>query len=122
MHFLHHSAFGGSISLSTMFRSAPFVRQVQKPSGLQASTSPRIVIFLPVMSASSSCLSSIQAVIDLSLSGTSLADAGIKPLFDLTNLKRLDLRKTKVTAAKIDELKDALPKCRIEWDGGVIEP
>ena len=27
-----------------------------------------------------------------------------------------------MTAAKIEELKKALPKCKIEWDGGVIEP
>ena len=33
-----------------------------------------------------------------------------------------DLMKQKVTAAGIDELKQALPQCRIEWDGGVIEP
>jgi hypothetical protein len=38
--------------------------------------------------------------------------------------KLVDLRlaKTKVTAEKIDELKAALPRCRIEWDGGIIEP
>jgi len=32
------------------------------------------------------------------------------------------VQKTKVTAAGIDELKKTLPKCKIEWDGGVIEP
>jgi len=37
-------------------------------------------------------------------------------------LKNLTLQKTKVTAAEIDELKKALPRCRIEWDGGVVEP
>src|SRR5207244_1049992 len=29
---------------------------------------------------------------------------------------------TKVSAAGIETLKKALPNCRIEWDGGVIEP
>jgi hypothetical protein len=32
------------------------------------------------------------------------------------------VKQTKVTAAKIDELRKALPQCRIEWDGGTIEP
>jgi hypothetical protein len=27
-----------------------------------------------------------------------------------------------VTGAKVEELKQALPRCKIEWDGGVIEP
>ena len=34
----------------------------------------------------------------------------------------LSLTKTKITAAGIDGLKKALPQCKIEWDGGVIEP
>jgi hypothetical protein len=34
----------------------------------------------------------------------------------------LALKKTKVTAAGIDKLKQALPDCKIEWDGGVIDP
>ncbi len=37
-------------------------------------------------------------------------------LADLTNLESLDLRRTKVTAAGISELKAALPKCQIQWD------
>jgi hypothetical protein len=40
---------------------------------------------------------------------------------DCKNLTYLDLQKTKVTAAKIEELKKVLPKCKIEWDGGVIK-
>jgi hypothetical protein len=52
----------------------------------------------------------------LSLAGSSLTDAGIKPLANLTNLESLDLRRTKVTATGIDELKKALPNCKIETD------
>jgi hypothetical protein len=37
-------------------------------------------------------------------------------------LKELYLQKTKVTLAGIEELRKALPQCKIEWDGGVIEP
>ena len=53
----------------------------------------------------------------LSLAGSGLTDAGIKPLAVLTNLESLDLRRTKVTAASIDELQAALAKCQIQWDG-----
>ena len=41
-------------------------------------------------------------------------------LAGVQHLTALDLRKTKVTAKGIDELKKALPKCKIEWDG--VEP
>jgi len=34
----------------------------------------------------------------------------------------LELQKTKGTAAGIEDLKKALPKCVIKWDGGAIEP
>jgi len=37
-------------------------------------------------------------------------------------LTYLDVRKTKVTAAKINQLKKAFPNCKIQWEGGVIEP
>jgi serine/threonine protein kinase len=53
----------------------------------------------------------------LSLAGSGLGDAGIKHLEGLTNLEALDLRQTKVTAAGIDRLQKALPKCKIDWDG-----
>ena len=52
----------------------------------------------------------------LSLAGSGLTNAGIKHLANLTNLESIDLRRTKATAAAIDELKAALPKCKIQWD------
>ena len=58
----------------------------------------------------------------LDLDGTQVSDAGLAHFKDCKNLTHLGLQKTKVTAAKIEELKKALPKCKIEWDGGVIEP
>ncbi len=58
----------------------------------------------------------------LGLSGTQVSDAGLAHLKECKNLAMLKIDKTKVTAAGIDELKKALPKCKIEWDGGVIEP
>ncbi len=58
----------------------------------------------------------------LALDGTQVTDAGLAVVNTFPNLRRLTLKKTNVTAAKIEELRKALPNCRIEWDGGVIEP
>jgi Leucine-rich repeat (LRR) protein/predicted Ser/Thr protein kinase len=58
----------------------------------------------------------------LHLNDTNITDKGIDQFKDHTSLLGLDLKKTAVTANKIDELKTRLPQCRIEWDGGVIEP
>jgi hypothetical protein len=54
--------------------------------------------------------------------GKNLTDTGQAHLEDCKNLTCLDLRKTRTTAAKLQELKAVLPKCKTEWDGGVIEP
>jgi serine/threonine protein kinase/Leucine-rich repeat (LRR) protein len=62
-------------------------------------------------------LAKLKQVKRLSLAGSGLGDAGIQHLEGLTNLEALDLRKTKVTAAGIERLQKALPKCKIEWDG-----
>ena len=53
---------------------------------------------------------------------TSVTDAGLAPFKSCKQLTTLKLLRTKVSAAGISELKQALPGCRIEWDGGVIEP
>jgi hypothetical protein len=54
----------------------------------------------------------------LSLAGSGLTDAGIKHLAGLAKLGRLDLRRTKASAAGgVAALQKALPKCKIEWVG-----
>jgi hypothetical protein len=58
----------------------------------------------------------------LSLGVTQVTDQGIAKFKECKRLKSLFLRGTKVTAAGVDDLKAALPQCRIEWDGGVSEP
>jgi eukaryotic-like serine/threonine-protein kinase len=58
----------------------------------------------------------------LHLHGTQVSDAGLVHLMEFRKLTDLRLPGTKVTAAGIDLLKEALPECRILWDGGVIEP
>lgn len=58
----------------------------------------------------------------LELDKTQISDKGLKQLESLTSLIRVYLGKTKVTAAGVAALQKDLPKCRIEWDGDVIEP
>jgi serine/threonine protein kinase/formylglycine-generating enzyme required for sulfatase activity/uncharacterized membrane protein len=58
----------------------------------------------------------------LNLAGTQVTDAGLAHFENCKNLIVLVLTKTKVTVAKIEQLKRALPRCKIEWDDGVIEP
>jgi len=53
----------------------------------------------------------------LGLNGTQVSDVGLAHFKDCKNLTYLGLKMTKVTAAKIEELKKALPMCKIEWDG-----
>ena len=63
-----------------------------------------------------------KALYDLDVSNTAVTDAGLAPFKDYKDLHRLTVKQTKVTAKLIDEFRKALPKCKIEWDGGVIEP
>jgi Leucine-rich repeat (LRR) protein len=63
----------------------------------------------------------------LSLAESRVTDAGLAHLKDCTSLKTLELKgrsvgSTNVSAAGIDALKKALPKCEIVWDGGTIKP
>ena len=58
----------------------------------------------------------------LYLKNTRVSDAGVAPFKDCKNMTILLLQKTKVTAAGVADFAKGLPGCKIEWDGGVIEP
>ena len=58
----------------------------------------------------------------LEVDGCAITDAGLEGLADLPKLTSLIVKNTKVTAAGVKKLAAALPRCKIEWDGGVIEP
>ena len=58
----------------------------------------------------------------LDLQSTKVSDMGLAFFKDCKKMTNLRLQGTKATAAMIEELKKALPQCKIEWDGGVIEP
>jgi serine/threonine protein kinase/Leucine-rich repeat (LRR) protein len=51
-----------------------------------------------------------------------VTDAGLEHLKECKTLTGVQLKETKVTKEGIEKLSKALPKCRIEWDGGTIEP
>jgi hypothetical protein len=52
----------------------------------------------------------------LILSFTPVTDTGLALFKDSHSLTQLDLQQTQVTAAKVEELRKALPKCKIRWD------
>lgn len=58
----------------------------------------------------------------LELQNTSLDDQAVPHLSKMASLRILALQGTKLTASGIDELKRALPKCAIFWDGGAVIP
>ena len=56
------------------------------------------------------------------LEDTAVTDAFLDFAKDFKKLNALKLNGTKVTPAKVVEFKKAKPACKIEWDGGVLEP
>ena len=61
-------------------------------------------------------------LVEVYLDGTKVSDASLTQFKDNKRLTQLKLQKTKVTGSGVDGLKRAIPLCKIEWDGGVIEP
>jgi hypothetical protein len=53
----------------------------------------------------------------LYLMGTQVSDTGPAHFKNRKNLMTIVLIQTKVTRAKIEELKKSLPTCNIQWDG-----
>jgi eukaryotic-like serine/threonine-protein kinase len=58
----------------------------------------------------------------LDLHGANVTDKGLDNLRPCQHLRELVLTKTKVTVTGIDLVRKALPRCRITWDGGTVEP
>jgi eukaryotic-like serine/threonine-protein kinase len=70
-------------------------------------------------------LSHFQDSVDLEIlqaPQTHVSDRSIPLLATMTRLARLNVRETMITADGVEALRQALPQCEIEWDGGVIEP
>ncbi len=51
----------------------------------------------------------------LNLMGSSITDAGLEQLKGLTQLEELNISFTHVTPAGVKRLRDALPRCKVEW-------
>jgi eukaryotic-like serine/threonine-protein kinase len=63
-----------------------------------------------------------QNLSELILDETGVTDAGVTQLVGFKRLKFLRLLRTQVRKEAIEKLAQALPGCKITWDGGVIEP
>jgi hypothetical protein len=59
---------------------------------------------------------------ELKLHNTTITDAGLVHLEGFAALTNLYLRNTEVTSVGVRRLSAKLPKCRIEWNGGVVGP
>lgn len=59
---------------------------------------------------------------ELTLHGTGVTDVGVAQLPHFAELQYVNLNQTPVTEAAVKKLAAALPKCKVEWNGGVIEP
>ncbi|HEV3436751.1 MAG TPA: sigma-70 family RNA polymerase sigma factor, partial [Gemmata sp.] len=59
---------------------------------------------------------------ELNLEATEIGDRSLPQIKGYSALRYLVVRKTKFTAGDVSELAIALPLCKIEHDGGVIEP
>ncbi|HEV7222885.1 MAG TPA: protein kinase, partial [Pirellulales bacterium] len=64
----------------------------------------------------------IDSLRELNLLGTAISDAGVRHLKRITGLTSLDVTHTKITREGVDELRAALPRCKIFSDFGVFEP
>ena len=58
----------------------------------------------------------------LNLEKTKVSDAGLELLSAFAKLGSLNVTATKVTEAGVKKLAAALPNCKIEWEGSVLEP
>jgi hypothetical protein len=63
-----------------------------------------------------------QDLAELRLDRTQVSDAGLADLARFRKLGYLSVKNTMVTEAGVKKLSAALPECKMEWDGGVIEP
>ena len=61
-------------------------------------------------------------LLEIWLSDTAVTDAGLAPFRDCKDLKVLKVKGTKVTAKGREDFHAALPGCKIDHDGGTIEP
>jgi serine/threonine protein kinase len=67
-------------------------------------------------------LKDFPALTTVILDRTAVTDAGLAPLKAVPGLRVCGVSGTKVTEAGVKAFARAVPRCKITWDGGVIEP
>ncbi len=67
-------------------------------------------------------LGKVPSLVVLQLGGTKVTDAGLEHLVGLGALRQVLLYNTGVTDAGVKKLAATLPDCKVEWNGGVIDP
>ena len=72
--------------------------------------------FSSVTDAGLAHLAGLTSLTQLYLADTQVTDAGLSHLAGLTSLTKLYLARTQVTDAGVAKLREALSRCRIEWD------
>jgi len=70
---------------------------------------------LPLTDAGLKHLTGMADLESLNLENTSVTDAAVETLAAFKSLTGVNLRGTRVTAAGVKKLRDALPKCQVEW-------
>lgn len=80
-----------------------------------------IIINCELSDAGLICFKDCKQLQELQLVGTRVTNVGLAYLADCAELQYLNLRQTAVTEEAVRKLVAALPKCKIDWDGGVIE-
>ncbi|MCA9119649.1 MAG: protein kinase [Planctomycetaceae bacterium] len=108
---------GWELTLSNNSRGVEAIRHISKIASVKR-------LDLQNTGATDECLVHVATMPleQLAIELTNVTDAGLLHLHKLLHLQQLDVKQTKVTAAGVTALSKALPNCRIEWDGGVIEP
>ncbi|MEM1225159.1 MAG: protein kinase [Planctomycetota bacterium] len=64
----------------------------------------------------------LQALEILNLAGTIVTDDDLKHIAKSPSLRQLNLKGTQCTREGVQMLSKAIPRCRIEWSGGMIRP
>ncbi|MCC9607843.1 protein kinase [Blastopirellula sp. JC732] len=58
----------------------------------------------------------------LIIAESAISDASVDQICSYKKLTGLEIEKTKITAAGVEKIRQALPRCKISWDGGTIQP
>ena len=67
-------------------------------------------------------LAGCTGLIQLWINETAVTDAGLVHLKKMNKLQFLSIQDTQVTESGLRDLAEALPKCQITWNGGIIRP